>query len=113
MNLCHHAPRFRHVYVACFCDEKDELNQWREYGSGSGYALGFSFRECQPRDLNAGKNKLNIRLDEVIYRPDEQIKTLDSIWGILAESLRLVREEERIDSRDFDTGFKFAAYTFP
>lgn len=29
------------VYVACFCGNGDLLSQWRGYGTGGGYALGF------------------------------------------------------------------------
>jgi len=29
------------AYVACFCDHDDLLSQWRGYGIGGGYAIGF------------------------------------------------------------------------
>jgi hypothetical protein len=29
------------VYVSCFCDHPDLLSQWRAYGRGRGYAIGF------------------------------------------------------------------------
>lgn len=30
------------TYIACFCEGPDLLNQWRAYGSGRGFAMGFS-----------------------------------------------------------------------
>ena len=29
------------IYVACFCEKSDLLSQWRGYGAGQGYAIGF------------------------------------------------------------------------
>jgi hypothetical protein len=29
------------IYLACFCEEDNLLNQWRTYGQSGGYSLGF------------------------------------------------------------------------
>lgn len=34
--------QYMDVYVACFCETRDLLSQWRAYGSGAGYAIEFS-----------------------------------------------------------------------
>jgi len=42
VDLVHHAFDTTETYVACFCERADLLSQWRAYGSGRGFALGFS-----------------------------------------------------------------------
>ncbi len=39
------------VYVSCFCEAGDLLSQWRGYGAGGGYALGFDVGAL--RDITA------------------------------------------------------------
>lgn len=63
-------------YVACFCEERDLLSQWRAYASeGGGYAVGFSAYEMAYEGL--------IALRRVIYDREEQKKlvkeTIDRI----------------------------------
>lgn len=35
------ARDYHSVYVTCFCENGDLLSQWRGYGTGGGYAIGF------------------------------------------------------------------------
>ncbi len=37
----HDSQRSHSVYVACLCEDGDLLSQWRGYGAGGGYAIGF------------------------------------------------------------------------
>jgi hypothetical protein len=61
---------FVHAYLVCFCTNEDLLSQWRGYGRGGGYALGFKSAELDK--LARGR----IELIRVIYDEDEQRKQL-------------------------------------
>ena len=46
------------IYVACFCDEPDNLTQWKYYGSDSGIAIEFSTKNvylnyCDKADFSS------------------------------------------------------------
>jgi hypothetical protein len=58
------------VYACCFCEEEDELSQWRAYANkGTGYSIGFDAKQLeQPRD----KPPYSLILSEVIYDSDLQ-----------------------------------------
>lgn len=36
----------KEVYVTCFCQKNDLLNQWKYYGKNSGVSIGFDFNNC-------------------------------------------------------------------
>jgi hypothetical protein len=52
------------LFVTCFCEDGDLLSQWRAYGNGSGYALGFTDPPAQAWVQSAGHELL---LRRVIY----------------------------------------------
>lgn len=65
-------------YVACFCEDRDLLSQWRAYASnGGGYAIGFSAYEMAYEGL--------VALRRVIYDYAQQKQlvtdTIDRICG--------------------------------
>ena len=55
-------------FVACFCEEADLLSQWRGYGAGGGYAMGFDVAawEQARKDLRFRP----VRYDEEAYRQE-------------------------------------------
>lgn len=60
------------VFVASFCAVDDLLSQWRGYGAGPGYAIGFA-RE----DLTSWAARVDARLVRVTYgSPDEELAAL-------------------------------------
>lgn len=63
------------AYVTCFCDDSDQLGQWRGYGSdGGGFAIGFqgsALRELAHKLQRDGANMLAVpEPRRVIYGPD-------------------------------------------
>ncbi len=42
VDLVHQAFETTETYITCFCERSDLLSQWRAYGSGRGFCLGFS-----------------------------------------------------------------------
>jgi len=69
------------VYVACFCDQPDELNQWRTYGNGAGFAIEFEAPTDEAATLDMGPEPpgLVTTLEQVEYRRDEQIRIARTI----------------------------------
>lgn len=67
-----------HVYVLCFSELSDSLNQWRAYGPGGGFSVGF-----HTSDLLAWGDKLNWTLVKCEYDPSSQKALVD---GFLKES---------------------------
>jgi hypothetical protein len=57
------------AYACCFCENGDQLSQWRAYSdSGTGYALGFDESQLQA--------KLDGVLGTIIYQRDKQLKSI-------------------------------------
>jgi hypothetical protein len=48
-----HDERAPHVYMVCFCEKLDLLNQWRVYANNNGFALGFEICELYAPDGRA------------------------------------------------------------
>jgi hypothetical protein len=57
---------FLEVYLVCFCDSPDLLSQWRAYGQGQGYAIGFKSDQLARMAM----------LQKVTYDLEEQIRAL-------------------------------------
>ncbi|MGA2529821.1 MAG: DUF2971 domain-containing protein [Acidimicrobiales bacterium] len=65
-------------YVACFSEERDDLNQWRAYSGGGGYALGFDTEALRTLcDVQPG---VTFQLRQVIYDQDKQGETLQKAY---------------------------------
>lgn len=76
----------RSPYVACFCEEKDLLSQWRGYGRDqAGHALGLDLvgLGTHMRDLPSGTH-----LRKVVYEPEVQRarirETVEPLLEVLA-----------------------------
>jgi hypothetical protein len=60
------------VYACCFCEDGDQLSQWRAYTEkGTGFALGFN------RKLIKQNSSDGPVLDKVIYEPEDQINSIN------------------------------------
>jgi hypothetical protein len=58
------------AYSFCFCQEGDQLSQWRGYAQkGTGYSLGFDAKQIQ---LTLKESKNPAHLGKIIYKPEEQ-----------------------------------------
>jgi hypothetical protein len=85
-------------FVACFCDDRDLLSQWREYGArGGGYAVGFSACEM------AAEGILGLR--RVIYDPAEQEGLVRGVIERICVAFDKVRERNTIAQLDADHTF--------
>ena len=62
------------ISVVCFCEDGDLLSQWRGYGSGYGYSLGFLTNKLKELADNAG-----FVFGRCIYNAALQAKIVDEI----------------------------------
>jgi hypothetical protein len=69
------------VYVTCFCDQHDELNQWRAYGNGAGFAIEFDGPTDEKATLGLEPESpgLVTTFEQVEYRRDEQARIAETI----------------------------------
>jgi len=65
------------VNVACYCSAADLLSQWRGYGAGLGYALGFDSTSLRA----ALEPSVDLPLAPVVYDVEEQLEALRQIAG--------------------------------
>src|ERR1039458_6887781 len=89
-------------FVASFCEDKDLLGQWRGYGSGAGYSVGFfsfALRAVAARSENNDRGVCTLR--KVKYDLDQQklmirtrIVALNEILEPVAEGLEPTYDEE-------------------
>jgi hypothetical protein len=85
-------------YVACFCDDRDLLSQWRAYGErGGGYAVGFSAYEMAYEGLLA--------LRRVIYDPVEQERLVRGVIQRICTAFDMVAAGKTTAQLDSDHTF--------
>jgi hypothetical protein len=85
-------------YVACFCDDRDLLSQWRAYGAqGGGYALGFSAYEMAYEGL--------VALRRVVYDPVEQEQLVRGVIARTCAAFDLVAAGRTTAQLDADHTF--------
>jgi hypothetical protein len=101
-ELAEHPGRVRDagVYVVSFCENGNLLCQWRAYGQGTGYALGFGTKYWDY------KHNGPIRLRKVLYEPDEQRE-------LICELLRLTYEEIERYVADYGESVLMDRYAHP
>lgn len=82
-------------YVACFCEARDLLSQWRAYAShGGGYALGFSAYEMAYEGLVACRR--------VIYDPAEQKQLVKETIDRICNEFEAVANGKAVADLDGD-----------
>jgi Protein of unknown function (DUF2971) len=69
-------------YIACFSEERDQLSQWRGYGSDEGaVSIGFSVGGiARALERWAIQDRAGVRLLQVLYKPTEQNRLLDDLF---------------------------------
>ena len=81
------------VYVACFCETRDLLSQWRGYGMAGGYSLDFNTAHMlKLRDLRGRE------LIKVLYDPSMQQQIVKSL---IQRYLAAFREVFKLDDGNF------------
>ena len=76
--------RRTNICVASFCEEEDQLNQWRSYGAdGRGIALGF-----QSSRLDRLAEDHGLRLVPCVYQPDLHVRIVDDLLAMLLAEYR-------------------------
>jgi hypothetical protein len=87
--------RRTNICVASFCEEQDQLNQWRSYGAdGRGIALGFKSERLEKLAHEHG-----LRLVPCVYEPSMHARIIEDLFSMLLEAYRAQppREEETRD----------------
>lgn len=74
------------VYVTCFCEQDDQLNQWRVYTGNSGYAIGFESQYIGLFGSDSDPAR-DFMLRKVIYDPEMQHDMIDKIIDIACRGL--------------------------
>lgn len=76
--------RRTNICVASFCEEEDQLNQWRSYGAdGRGIALGFPSSR-----LDKLANDHGLRLVPCVYEPDLHVRIVEDLLAMLLAEYR-------------------------
>jgi Protein of unknown function (DUF2971) len=76
--------RRTNICVASFCEEQDQLNQWRSYGAdGRGIALGFPSSRLETLAHENG-----LRLVPCVYEPDMHLRMTEDLFSMLLEAYR-------------------------
>lgn len=89
-------------YVACFCEERDLLSQWRAYAAdGGGYAIGFSAYEMA--------HEGHVALRRVIYDRNEQKRLVkETIDRICSEFEKVAKDKSEAELDEDHTLPSFA-----
>jgi Protein of unknown function (DUF2971) len=81
-------------FVSSFCEDKDLLSQWRGYGSGAGYSVGFPsavLHWMATRGENNDRGACTLR--KVTYRLDQQKRMIRARIAALNEILEQKADE--------------------
>ncbi|HVM76461.1 MAG TPA: DUF2971 domain-containing protein [Candidatus Saccharimonadales bacterium] len=85
-NVGSRLSRSINIYVACFCEQGNLLSQWRAYGQGGGYAIGFR----SPLDATMRSNGPHtLRLSKVIY---DKLRQTERVGTLLRDAILAVNE---------------------
>ena len=78
--------RRTNICVASFCEEQDQLNQWRSYGAdGRGIALGFMSER-----LGELAHEHGLRLVPCVYEPGLHSRIIEDLYSMLLAGYRAV-----------------------
>jgi hypothetical protein len=76
--------RRTNICVASFCEEQDQLNQWRSYGAdGRGIALGFRSERLEKLAVEHG-----LRLVPCVYETDLHVRIVEDLFSMLIAAYR-------------------------
>ena len=76
--------RRTNICVASFCEEEDQLNQWRSYGAdGRGIALGFPSARLEKLAEQHG-----LRLVPCVYEPELHVRIVEDLLAMLLAEYR-------------------------
>ena len=79
--------RRTNICVGSFCEEEDQLGQWRSYGNdGRGIAIGFA-----SAGLAAIARNHQVRLVRCVYRPEQHIQITRDLAELLLQAYRSER----------------------
>jgi hypothetical protein len=76
------------VYSTCFCEDGDQLSQWRSYSQkGTGYAIGFDLKHIDRASELLPLNS-SLFLTDIVYEKEDQLKLLNPIINNYIHSVR-------------------------
>ena len=79
--------RRTNICVGSFCEEEDQLGQWRSYGNdGRGIAIGFNSAA-----LARIAASHHVRLVRCVYRPEQHAQITKDLAGLLLQAYRAER----------------------
>jgi hypothetical protein len=79
--------RRTNICVGSFCEEEDQLGQWRSYGNdGRGIAIGFNSAA-----LARIASSHHVRLVRCVYRPEQHAQITKDLAGLLLQAYRAER----------------------
>jgi hypothetical protein len=86
VEAAEHLDHFRrtNICVGSFCEEEDQLAQWRSYGNdGRGLAIGFASAR-----LAAIARQHDVRLVRCVYQPEHHVQITKDLAGLLLDAYR-------------------------
>ena len=95
------------VYVAAFSRHQDKLSQWRAYGRGTGYAIGFTPQVLWQATIGFTHIGAWFRC---VYSKDEQLDLLNEATTHLLEAFRSTKIPDPPDDVTHRMGFEIAFF---
>ncbi|HZZ95232.1 MAG TPA: DUF2971 domain-containing protein [Usitatibacter sp.] len=88
--------RRTNICVASFCEEENQLNQWRSYGAdGRGIALGFHSERLEKLAREHG-----LRLVPCVYEPGMHERIVEDLFQMLLAAYRADPPGEDVEARE-------------
>lgn len=97
------------VYICCFCERPNLLNQWRDYGKDDvAYCIGFELREL----LRKGAFNFEVYLVNVIYNVELQQTLLNELCARLYAAVLAIPGLSELSANEGERYFADAAVQF-
>jgi hypothetical protein len=106
-NILGRFESFDNAYSCCFCEERDQLSQWRAYSQkGTGYSIGFDIRELSRIQTMSNQS---IILASVFYDRKTHIQTITPlIESFLKNISSLIENPTSLDPSQSKTLYRDA-----
>lgn len=80
-------PDWENGYVISFCEEDNVLSQWRAYGAGAGFSIGFSASSYADMECPSGSEIRLVKVEYSLSKQRENLRrTLDGVHDLLRRS---------------------------
>jgi hypothetical protein len=90
--------RDRETFIACLSEHGDQLSQWRSYGGGRGYSIGFDLKELRKLFVSYGRA---CSIHRVVYDTSEQQAILSGAYKESEKALHSFLDDNKNVPKEF------------